>query len=169
MPVAFQADSSNFAFLFSPPWLNFFQIWIHAVREGPPEAGVECVWCFFGDQGLCFWQEKKNQTFNTLMVFFIVFLFTYSDEKTFFIVILKSTKVHVPLNELNLLTEFTTRGQSPMQASICFASIAVVLLKIIIQEKCILKMWKVYVPFSLKQRSKGTTFIPEYSAWSLPR
>ena len=84
--------------------------------------------------------RKKNQTFNTLMVFFIVFLFTYSDEKTFFIVILKSTKVHVPLNELNLLTEFTTRGQSPMQASICFASIAVVLLKIIIKEKCILKM-----------------------------
>ena len=85
-------------------------------------------------------KKKKNQTFNTLMVFFIVFLFTYSDEKTFFIVILKSTKVHVPLNELNLLTEFTTRGQSPMQASICFASIAVVLLKIIIKEKCILKM-----------------------------
>ena len=94
---------------------------------------------FFSEIRDCAFDKKKNQTFNTLMVFFIVFLFTYSDEKTFFIVILKSTKVHVPLNELNLLTEFTTRGQSPMQASICFASIAVVLLKIIIKEKCILK------------------------------
>ena len=49
--------------------------------------------------GLYFCQERKaRQTLRILMVFFIVFLFTQSDEKTFFTMILKLTNIHVPLD-----------------------------------------------------------------------
>ena len=41
---------SYFFFFFHS--LNFFQIWIHAMREGPPWVGVEWVRYFLGDQGL---------------------------------------------------------------------------------------------------------------------
>ena len=38
-----------------------------------------------------------KETLNALMVFLIVLLFTQSDEKTFFTVILKLTNIYVPL------------------------------------------------------------------------
>ena len=41
-------------------------------------------------------KEQKKQTSKTLMVFRIVFLFTQSDEKTFFTEILKLSNIHVP-------------------------------------------------------------------------
>ena len=47
--------------------------------------------------------------------------------------------------------EFTTCGQSPMRASICFASITVVLSNKI-KEKYVSNMGKVNIAFSLKQR-----------------
>ena len=37
-----------------------------------------------------------------------------------------------------------------------------------IKEKYILNVWKENIAFSLKQRSESTTFIPEYSASSVP-
>ena len=37
-----------------------------------------------------------------------------------------------------------------------------------IKEKYILNVWKENIAFSLKQRSESTTFIPEYSALSVP-
>ena len=52
---------------------------------------------------------------------------------------------------LMVAIEFTTRGQSPMRASICFASITVVLSNKI-KEKYISNMGKVNIAFSLKQR-----------------
>ena len=63
---------------------------------------------------------------------------------------------------LMVAIEFTTRGQSPMRASICFASITVVL-SIKIKEKYISNMGKVNIAFSLKQRSNI-----QYSARSRP-
>ena len=66
-------------------------------------------------------------------------------------------------------TEFTTRGQSPMQASIYFASITVVLLKIKENLHFEYVKGKHSFQFEAKQRSKGTTFNPVYSARSLPR
>ena len=42
-------------------------------------------------------KEKIKETLNALMVFLVVLLFTQSDEKTFFTVILKLTNIYVPL------------------------------------------------------------------------
>ena len=54
---------------------------------------------------------------------------------------------------LMVTIEFTTRGQSPMRASICFAAITAVLLNKI-KEKNTIRVWeKVNIAFSLKQRS----------------
>ena len=116
------------------------------------------------------------------MVFLIVLLFTQSDEKTFFyndskinkylcaFKIIINTALEKCLGKILgkkwwkwplVMSEFTTHSQSPMQASICFTSITVVLLKDIkgkIHFDCV----KVNIAFSLKQRSKSTTFIIEY-------
>ena len=60
---------------------------------------------------------------------------------------------------LMVTIEFTTRGQSPMRASICFAAITAVLLNKI-KEKNTIRVWeKVNIAFSLKQRSNIHTWI----------
>ena len=52
----------------------------------------------FGRSETVFLTRKEKETLTTLMVFLMVFLFTQSDEKTFFTRILKLANVHVPLN-----------------------------------------------------------------------